>query len=288
MSIAIVTDTGCNITPEMAEGLGVYLLPLEINFEEKTYKDGYEITTKEFYEKMAISNKVPTTSQPKPADAYQLYEKLSKDYDEILSINLGSTVSGTIQTLKLVANEMRAVKVTVYDTKLVSVPAGYLVREAKRLVDEGKSVPEIIGYLDDLRDKSIAFASIHDLDNLVESGRVPAILGAVAKIAKIKPVITIQAKDSKGIDITEKVRTNKRAIRKLIDLAINHIEGIDYPYHLDIAHGNIPEVAEHVRKRLLEKYPDKNINTHLLTSVIGAHSGPNIVGIFIAPNTKEK
>lgn len=283
MSIAIVTDTACHFTPETAEKLGVYLLPIEITFEDNRYKDGFEITNKEFYEKMAISKTIPSTSQPNPSDAYKLYEQLSRNYDEILSINLGSTVSGTIQTLNIVGSEISKAKVTVYDTKLVSVPAGYLVMEAKRLVDEGKTVDEIVDHLDNLRDKSIAFASIHDLDNLVESGRVPAVLGTVAKLAKVKPIITIEAKDSRGIEITEKVRTNKRAIKKLVDLAIEYTETIDYPFHLDVAHGNIPEIAEEVRGLLLEKYPDQKINIHLLTSVIGAHSGPNIVGIFIAP-----
>jgi len=285
MSIAIVTDTGCNISPEMADELGIHLLPIEIIFENQTFKDGFELTNQEFYQKMAVSNKIPTTSQPKPSDAYQLYDKLSKTYDEILSINLGSTVSGTIQTLKLVAEEIKQAKVTVYDTKLVSIPAGYLAIEAKRLVDQGKTVAEIVESLDDLRGKSVAFASIHELDNLVESGRVPAVLGTVAKLAKIKPIIKIEAKNSKGLEIIEKIRTNKRAINKLIDLASAHIESINYPFHLDVAHGNIPQVAEEVRQLLLARYPDKQIKIHQLTSVIGVHSGPNIVGIFIGANS---
>src|SRR5690554_2581679 len=125
MSIAIVTDTGCNITPEQAEELGIYILPIEIVFEDRTYKDGFEITNQEFYAKMANSSKVPSTSQPQPNEAFQLYNKLSQEYDEILSISLGSTVSGTVQTLNLVAQEIDQAKVTVYDTKLVSIPAGH-------------------------------------------------------------------------------------------------------------------------------------------------------------------
>lgn len=197
MSIAIVTDTGCNISPEMADELGIHLLPIEIIFENQTFKDGFELTNQEFYQKMAVSNKIPTTSQPKPSDAYQLYDKLSKTYDEILSINLGSTVSGTIQTLKLVAEEIKQAKVTVYDTKLVSIPAGYLAIEAKRLVDQGKTVAEIVESLDDLRGKSVAFASIHELDNLVESGRVPAVLGTVANLQKLSRLLKSKRKIQK-------------------------------------------------------------------------------------------
>lgn len=89
----------------------------------------------------------------------------------------------------------------------------------------------------------------------------------------------------KGLEIIEKIRTNKRAINRLIELTKDHIDSIDYPFHLDVAHGNIPEVAEEVQSRLSDIYPERKINIHLLTSVVGAHSGPNIVGVFIGPKS---
>lgn len=288
MSIAIVTDTACNITPEMGAEMGVYFLPIEITIDDKSYEDGFEITTKEFYEKMAVADRVPTTSQPAPGKAYALYQKLSEEYDEILSIHLGSNVSGTTQTLELVAQEIEKAEVTVYDTQLISVPAGYLVKEAKRLVDQGKSVSEIIVRLDQLREQSVAFAAVHSLDNLVESGRVPAIVGAVGKIAKIKPIIVIRSSEKKGIDISDKVRTSKRANKKLVETAVEYTNTLDYPFHLDIAHGHAPEMVQEIKSDLEEKFPTLEIRTHLLTSVIGAHSGPDIVGIFIAPNLDER
>lgn len=287
MSIAIVTDTACNITPELAEELGIYLLPIEITMDNVTYKDGYEITNEEFYEKMAEAKTIPSTSQPVPGDAVQLYQEISNDYDEILSIHLGSNVSGTVGTLRLVSQEIDNAEVTVYDTQLLSVPAGYLVVEAKRMVDEGKTIEEIITKLDQLRDQSVAFAAVHKLDNLVESGRVPAVVGTVAKLAKIKPVITVRASEKKGLELTEKIRTSKRANKKMIEMATDYIETLDSPFHLDVAHGNVPELAEEVRTALKQQYPNQEINTHLLTSVIGAHSGPEIVAITIAPNLSE-
>ena len=284
MSIAIVTDTACNITPEMAEEMGIYLLPIEITIDGENYKDGYELTTEKFYEKMATAKSIPTTAQPLPGVAYELYQTLAKDYDEILSIHLGSNVSGTVQTLELVGNEIEEAKVIPYDTKLISVPAGYLVKEAKRMVDEGHGIDDIMTQLDILRDQSVAFASVHTLDYLVESGRVPAVVGTVAKFAKIKPILTIKAEEGKGIAVSDKIRTTKRANKKLVELAKDYTNQLDYPFHLDIAHGNVPEMAAELKETLKEIYPDHDIQTHILTSVIGAHSGPDIVGIFIAPD----
>lgn len=287
MTIAIVTDTACNITPEMAEEMGVYLLPIEITIDGERYKDGYEITTTEFYEKMTTAEKIPTTAQPLPGSAYELYQELSESYDEILSIHLGSNVSGTVQTLELVGKEFNPGQVTTYDTQLISIPAGYLVKEAKRMVDAGHSVTEITGKLDELRSQSRAFAAVHTLDYLVESGRVPSVVGTVAKLAKIKPILTIEASEDKGLEMTEKVRTTKRANKKLIEMAKDYADSLDYPFHLDIAHGNVPEMAAEVKADLEEIYPGRQIKTHILTSVIGAHSGPDIIGIFIAPDLSE-
>lgn len=284
MTIAIVTDTACNITPAMAEEMGIYILPIEIMIDDQNYKDGYDITTEEFYEKMITAKSIPTTSQPLPGTAIELYQKLGEEYDEILSIHLGSNVSGAVQTLELIGEEIETAKVTIYDTKLVSLPAGYLVKEAKRMVDEGRTVDEIIPQLDILREQSIAYASVHTLDYLVESGRVPAVVGTVAKLAKIKPILTIKAQDEKGVGVSDKVRTSKRANKRLVDLAKEYTNKLDYPFQLDIAHGNAPEMVAELKEAVEEAFPDYPIKTHILTSVIGVHSGPDIVGIFIAPD----
>ncbi len=284
MTIAIVTDTACNITPAMAEEMGVYILPIEIMIDDQNYKDGYDITTEEFYEKMVTAKSIPTTSQPLPGAALELYQRLGEEYDEILSIHLGSNVSGAVQTLELIGKEVETAKVTTYDTKLVSLPAGYLVKEAKRMVDEGRTMAEIISQLDILREQSIAYASVHTLDFLVESGRFPAVVGTVAKLAKIKPIITIKAQDEKGVGVSEKVRTSKRANNRLIELVKEYTDKLDYPFQLDIAHGNAPEMVAELKEAVEEAFPEHPIETHVLTSVIGAHSGPDIVGIFIAPD----
>lgn len=288
MAIAIVTDTGCNITPEVAEKMGIYLLPIELTIDGHSYKDGFEITTTEFYEKMRTAEGIPTTAQPLAGTSYAVYEELSESYDEIISIHLGSNLSGTVQTLELIGKEFESVDITVYDTQLVSLPASYLVKEAKRMVDEGQSVSEIVEKLDELRSQSKAFAAVHTLDYLVKSGRVPAVVGTVAKLAKVKPILTIEASEEKGLEVTEKVRTSKRANQKLIDLVKEYADGLDYPFHLDIAHGNVPEMAAEVKADLEAVFPNHRIHIDVLTSVIGAHSGPDIVGIFLAPDLSER
>jgi len=281
MSIAIVTDTGCNITPTQAKELGVHLLPLEIIFGEEVYKDGFELSSEEFFDKMSKSDELPTTSQPATADAYELYQELSKNYDEILSIHFDSKLSGTFQSMELVAEEIDDANVTVYDTHLVSIPAGELVIEAKRLANKGETLETILDRLDEMAEQAKAFAMFNSLENLVEGGRISAIVGSLVKWIKIKPVIEI---NNEQIEIVGKIRTEKRAIKKVEEHVIEAVEASDLPVKISIGHGDYIEVAQAARDRLLERYPKQKIEIQRLTSVLGVHAGPELLGIAVTPD----
>lgn len=281
MSIAIVTDSSCNISPEMGQRLGIYVLPILMIIDNKTYKDGIDINSKEFYEKMAQSEKLPSTSLPSIEDSLALFKRLSQEYDEIISIHVGADLSGTYQAIKMVADEIEGGKITVYDSQSVSIPVMYQVLEAKRMVDADKSVKEITDRLDMMRENSIAFAAINSLDNLVKSGRVPGIVGSISKFIKIKPVISLS---QMGIKLIDRARTSRRAINKVLEYAQETIEGADFPVRIDIAHGNVPDLAAEFKEELKERFPNKDIQINVLSSVIGVHSGPEILGLVITPD----
>lgn len=281
MSTAIVTDTACNITPELAEEWGIYVLPLEIIFGETTYKEGFELTTEEFYKKMDTSKELPTTSQPNISEAYQLYEKLSEDYDEILSIHMSSELSGTYQALKAIAEEFQGTDITLYDTKLVTVPARELVFHGKRLANEGKPAREIVQTLDDITKNIETFFTVNSLENLVEGGRISNIAGAIVKFIKIKPVISIS---SEKIKMLNTVRSAKRALNKVEEHTLKHIEGLDYPFKIVIGQGNYLKAGKEIRERLLEKFPELDIEIQPITAVVGVHTGSGAVGVVVAPD----
>lgn len=276
MSIAIVTDSACNITTEMAEEHGIYVLPLQIIFGEKVYKDGVDLSIKEFYEKIVESDEIPTTSQPSAADALKLYEELVEKYDHIISIHMDARLSGTFQTLQAIANEVDENKITVIDSGLVTVPAHFVILEAKRLADEGASVEEITAHVSDVRDHTTAFTALNDLDYLLSGGRIAKLAGSIINKIKIKPVIRVHADSLKFIGTS---RTEKRAIKKLLDRSLNHIETLDFPTKIVVGYGNNPDEAEELRQSVLEKYPEHTIDLIRIDSVIGVHTGPEVLGI---------
>lgn len=278
MKTAIVTDSACNITPEMAEEYGIYVLPLQIIFEEEVYRDGVDLSTKEFYEKIVASDKIPTTSQPSAADTVDLFKKLVKEYDHILCIHMDARLSGTFQTSRAIANEIDSEKITVIDSGLVTIPAHYVILEAKRIADEGASVEEIIAHIEDVRQNTIAFTALNDLNYLLSGGRVAKMAGAIVNKIKIKPVISVHAESLKFVGTA---RTEKRAIKKLFDQSMGHVERLDYPTKIVIGYGNNPEEAEKLRTSVQENYPENEIDLIRIDSVIGVHTGPEVLGIGV-------
>lgn len=282
MKIGIVTDTSCNFTPAQAEELGIHLVPLDIIFKEKIYSDAYEITTEEFYQKMSESDELPSTSQPAIGEFIKVYEKVINDYDQIISIHLSGDLSGTLHTAKMAADQVDSDKILVYDTKLVSILSRYIVLEAKRLVDRGADLDQIIKRLDDARSKTLAYAVIENLDNVIEGGRIPNLAGKITQMIQIKPLIKIDSEDS--ISIEKIMRTSKRALKGLEKKTYAYIDALDYPVIIEVAHGNIIETAEQFRDRLVQKYPEQEGRIHRLTGVIGVHSGPEIIGLTLTPD----
>ncbi len=276
MSVAIVTDSACNITPEMAEAHDIYVLPLQIIFGETVYQDGVDLSTQEFYEEIVAYDGIPTTSQPAAADTVNLFKQLVQEYDHVISIHLDARLSGTFQTTRAIAKEIDSENITVVDSGLVTLPARYVVLEAKRLADAGASVKEIIAHIEDVRQHTIAFTALNDLDYLLSGGRVAKLAGSIINKIKIKPVISVHAQELKFIGTS---RTEKRAIRKLLDHSLDSIEALDYPVKLAVGYGNNPAEAEKLRSAVQEKYPDHEMDFIRIDSVIGVHTGPEVLGI---------
>lgn len=284
MNIGIVTDTGCNITPEEAEQLNIHLVPLELIFDEVSYADGFELSTEEFYQKMRASENVPTSSQPTYGAFYEMYEEIVDQYDKIISIHLSSKISGAVKTAQMAANEVDSSKISVFDTELVSILSRNLVLDAKNAIDEGRSYEEIIKRLEYGKERSVAYILFGSLDNVTRSGRVPGLVGKFAELVQIKPIVKVS---TAGFEVEKMVRTSKRAFNAMESLVFNHIDHLSYPYIVEVAHGDVLKRAEEVREDLVSKYPEQTGEIHQVSGVVGVHSGPDLIGFSITPDYSE-
>lgn len=274
--VAIVTDSTAVMGNELINNeQHLYTVPLQILFgDEEVYRDGIDLTSEEFFNKMESSVSLPTTSQPSVGAVLELFEKLIVDYDEILYITISSNISGTFNTGLLAAKQLEGKKIEVFDSLHTSVIQKMYVEEALKEAKEGYSIDHIIKKLKKMRSKSEIYLVVDDLHHLGRTGRVNNMGAIVGQLLKIKPILTFE---DGYINLRKKVRTLKKAYLEVMSI-LDSAE-LNKSSKIMIAHAKGLENALKVKEAIEIIYPDKNIEISELSPVISVHTGPNTVGV---------
>jgi len=277
----IVTDRGADLSPDQLMDLDIHFLPLRIALEGKTYLGGEELSSEEFYHLLENTNEFPTTSQPAPGEFADLYRELGKKDPEILSIHISSGLSGTLESAKLGAAMVPEVKVLFHDTKTLSCPEGWQVEAAARAVKLGWTAEKIVNYLSQIREKAEGMFTLNELRYLIHGGRIGHIKGLVASLLNIKPVIGVDHQTGKYINPAQDV-TLKRAIRRMVEIATKfYDEGTRL--RVQPLHGNNFPGVEFMMETLKRNHDCVFEPITSIAPVLGAHTGPSLVGLAIAP-----
>ena len=275
MKIALVTDSTAYLTKEMIEKNNIFVTPLNVVFDEESYREGEDITTSEFYEKVKSEKKLPTTSQPSIGELINLYESLSKDYDAIISIHISQKLSGTFDASQSAGQMVENVKVFSIDSAISTLPQGFLVLEAAEMIKEGKDVVEIVERIEELSHHTRAYFMVDDLSHLQRGGRLSGAQALVGSLLNIKPVLHIE--DGR-IEQYEKIRTKKKALRKMISLLEADISTKNV-LKVVFIHGNDEETALTMQKEFLVNYPEVDTYISYFGPVIGTHLGEGSLGV---------
>jgi DegV family protein with EDD domain len=273
--IAIVTDSTAYIPKEIREELGITMVPLNVVFGNETYKEEVEITATDFYEMMKSAENLPTTSQPAIGEFAMEFERLAKDYDQVISIHLSSQISGTYQSAVAAGSMVEGIEVIPFDSEISCMPQGFYVLEAAKLAKEGKTSNEIIERLNDMKGNVRAYFMADDLSHLHRGGRLNGAQLVVGSLLQIKPVLHFEA--GKIVPF-EKVRTSKKALNRIYGL-LDEDANIGEPIHIVVIHGNCEEEAEKIAEQLKSQYPHANISISYFGPVIGTHLGQGSIGI---------
>ena len=245
---------------------------------EDEYTDFLDITADEFYDKLrANPSLVATTAQAATGVILQQYEEMrDKGFDELLVITLSKELSGTYDGCTMAANMIKDCKVTVFDTKSVAYPQAKMSLDAAKMLDEGKTLEEVLNHLEYIRDNHTFWFSVDTLKYLVKNGRLSGASGFVGSLLKIKPLLGL-TKEGK-LESLEKIRTTAKSTARVIEVFLEAIEGKDVePF---IIHAAAPERVEIIREKILEAKPEfKEIKAYPLTPVVGAHVGPNTIAL---------
>ncbi|MBZ4646583.1 MAG: DegV family protein [Clostridia bacterium] len=274
--IKIITDSTADIPKNLAEELNITVVPLTVHFGEESYKDWYDLTSTEFFEKLKNSDVMPTTSQITPAAFEEVFRKELQENDSIICVTLSSKASGTYQSAVIAKNSIEDADIEVIDSMLLSYGYGMVVVEAAKMAKEGKSKQEIIGRVNYLLERIDTYFIVDTLEYLKKGGRINLAAAVIGNILNIKPVLGI--KDGLVVPV-DKIRGSKNIIPKMVELIKS--KGYNMSNQVvGLAHGAIPDRLEELKEAIENEFHPKGFVISEVGSVIGAHSGPGVIGAF--------
>lgn len=280
MKIAVVTDSTAYLSNEEVAANGIKVVPIPVIIDGQSYREGIDITTSEFYDKLRNSSSFPSTSQPPLGEMIALYDGLAQDgYDAVISIHLSSTISGFVNSLRQINDQLTSnIKVIPYDSQVTVKLMGYLVLAAAQMAKQGNSVEDIINRLDDLRTTVNNVFIVDDLQNLVRGGRLSNASAFIGSLLKIKPLLSMHT-PSHEIEAFEKVRSTKKALARCGEIFDQSVVEADYPIRAIVIHANDEPAAIKWRDKLSAKYPNIPFEISYFGPVIGTHLGEKALAI---------
>lgn len=283
-NVKIFADSTCDLSKDLIEANDISIVPLYVGFDDKTYKDGVEITTKELYSKVDALGKLPKTSAPSPLDFINYFRPFVEEGKDIIYIGLSSKLSATLQNAKIAASEFPDSKIEIVDSLNLSTGIGLLVMKAVDLAKEGFSVEEIANQIRTIVPK-VETAFVPDtLEYLYKGGRCSALQALMGGVLKIRPVIKVV---DGGMTVGQKARGKREKILEtMINNALKDKDNMDRR-RVFVTHSEGYEDAMILKKRLEEHLDVEEILITDAGCVISSHCGRNTVGILYILNEEK-
>ena len=277
--IAVVTDSNSGITQRQAKEEGVYVLPMPFFVNGKAYFEDIDLTQEQFY-KMLEEGAEISTSMPAIGDVTDLWDKLLKDYEEIVHIPMSSGLSASCETAMMLAQEYEG-RVQVVNNQRISVTQRQSVLDAKEMADRGMSAVEIRKYLEDTRFESNIYIMLDTLYYLKKGGRITPAAAALGTLLKLKPVLQIQGEK---LDAFAKARTPKQGKSIMLeaiktDFAQRYQDPEGTNMWLQVAYTKDLEAAKQWKQEILEVFPHHEIVMDPLSLSVSCHIGPGALAI---------
>ena len=279
MKIRIVTDSTCDLPEQTVSRHKISVIPLHINQGYNSFRDGVDLSREEFYTLLPEYKPAPSTAAPSPEVFRQQYEQLANEgAQSILSIHISESLSATVNSARMAAEQFKRIPVTVLDSTQLSLGLGFIVEKAAQMAELDHKMEEILDNLHELMKRAYVFASLKTLEYLRRSGRMHFAMARLGEILQIKPLLYM----NQGEPTAHRARTQSRATERLFEWLTQYA-----PYErLAIVHAGIQAEAEAMRERVREFLPDGEIPIVQITPVLGAHLGIGALG-FACVSLKE-
>ncbi len=274
--IKIVTDSTCDLPGDVIEQLNIEVIPLTVTFGKDSYKDGVDISSEEFFQKLKASETFPSTSQISVGQFTEVFEDLCGEYETILGLFLSSKLSGTYQSAVIAKNVLGIEGIYVFDTKMTTMAHGFIVREAAVMAKDGRSIYEIMERVQYLSENLYNILVLDTLTYVEKGGRIKSGAALVGNLLNIKPILTF--KDGE-VAVLGRVRGRKKIVKWIKDQITalgtdltGKTVGMNYVGYEDI--------ARELQDLLRNCFGVKEIIKGRVGSVIGTYSGPTAIALY--------
>jgi DegV family protein with EDD domain len=278
--LRIVTDGAADMPAGWEKEYDIQVVPINIQFGDKTYLQGVDLSNEAFYRMVEETGKIPKTSQPSPFQFKEFYERVAKSGDTILSLHVTSKLSGTFESAVAAARELAIKFNTIpFDSGAGSAALGMMCREARLMERAGITVQQIVERLYQIRRNVQIVLTMDKLDYARMSGRVGALQVALASMLNVKPIVVLR----EGLlDMSERVRTRSKALDRVLDMLQKRFE--KEPVHVAVVHARDPESAQALYERARNIFNIRELITTELSVAVAANLGPGTVGLVVYPS----
>ncbi len=275
MTVKIVTDSTSDLIPEIASDLGITVVPLHIHFGNETYRDGVELTTAEFYQKLATCKTMPTTAVPGPAVFSQVYDEVAQGADEILVIALSSKLSLVyeveLQAAELMTNKCR---VEVIDSQAGCMALGLITIAAAKAAKSGANMDDLLNLTRQNISKSKIYFAFDTLEYLRRGGRIGSVQALLGSMLRVNPVLTLKGGEAHPV---ARPRSRSKAMECLYQFAMS-FSSIE---EMAVEDATTNDEAEALIERLSPRFPTERIYRAKVSPVVGTHVGPHVLAVAV-------
>ncbi|MFD1204773.1 DegV family protein [Sporosarcina contaminans] len=274
MKTTIVTDSTAYLPADKIKELDIHVVPLTVTIDGQAYEEEIDITSEQFYDKVRGDGPLPKTSQPPVGRFAQLFESFVGEYDAAISIHLSSGISGTYAGATQAGEMVKGIGVYTFDSELSCYMQGFYVLRAAEMAKEGASPETIMAELNEMKKTMRAYFMVDDLSHLQRGGRLSGAQAIIGGLLQVKPILHFE---NKVIVPFEKIRTRKKAMKRISDMLTE--DAAKMPLEAAIIHANQPEEAEAWKNELSAQLPNVQFTISHFGPVIGTHLGEGSMGL---------
>jgi len=268
-SFAVVTDSTADLPDEWRERYGIEIVPLKVLFGKETFRDRIDMTSDQFFTRLAASTSLPTTSAPSPGEFAEVYGRLAENHDGCISIHIGARLSATAEAARVGAEAVEGFKVNVIDSQTVSMPMAFLCRVAA----QSNSLDEATAAVEQRVKKCRVLALLDTLRYLEMGGRLSRAQAMIGTMLDLKPLLLVS--ENAEIKPVDRVRTRSRAIPRMVEFFRSEM-----PVEtVAVMHAQAADEADRIAGELRRELPDLEIPIGQIGCVLGTHTGPQALGL---------